>query len=124
MQEAGEIDELPPAVRPVIVTGLDAIGRGHDLARLDELVGGSIALLGPEVLKAFKVHNLIQARGVALGVQGLESIVKSDEEMAQEQQQQQMQEAARVAGPELIKNMPPDALASAAQQIAGGAPAA
>jgi hypothetical protein len=118
LQEAGEIDPLPEQVKPVIVTGLDAIGRGHDLARLDNFIAGALQQMGPEVLQFINVGVYLRERATALGID-TEQLIKSDEQLQQEQQQQQQQEALQAVGPELIKNAPPEAMAAAAQQIAG-----
>ncbi|KKK95021.1 hypothetical protein LCGC14_2676990, partial [marine sediment metagenome] len=51
LQRRGKIPSLPKgAIQPSITTGLDALGRGHDLLKLDEMVGGAQKVLGPEVV--------------------------------------------------------------------------
>jgi len=122
MIEAGEIDRdaaIPfkkGKVRPVIVTGLDAIGRGHDLRRLDEFISGSVERMGPEILNFINPEVYLRARAVALGI-NTEQLIKSREQIEEEQQQQQMQAAAEQMGPELLKKLPPEALAEAAQSM-------
>jgi hypothetical protein len=118
MQEAGEIEPLPDQVKPVIVTGLDAIGRGHDLQRLDTFIAGALQTFGPDVLQSINMNVYLQARAVALGID-TEQLIKSDEQLAQEQQAAQAQEAAMKLGPSLLKDAPPEAIAEVAQQFAG-----
>ena len=101
LQESGEIDELPAQVKPVVVTGLDAIGRGHDLARLDNFLAGALQVLGPQVLESINVNVYMKLRALALGIDE-EQLIKSDEQMAQEQQQQALQENIQKLGPNLI----------------------
>jgi len=122
MQEAGDIQPLPKAVRPVIVTGLDAIGRGHDLQRLDEFIAGALQTFGPEVIQHLNMGVYLKERAIALGID-TEQLIKSDEQMQQEQQQQQMAEAAKALAPGVIDKMPPEAMAEVASQMGQAVPA-
>lgn len=90
------IPKLPQGVAtPTIVTGLEALGRGHDLSKYD-LFLKALAPLGPEVLMSeMNVSDYITRIGTALGID-MNGLVKSADQRAQEQQaqQQQMQDQA------------------------------
>lgn len=90
MQKNKRIPALPKGiVRPAIVTGLEALGRGHDLQKLNLFVR-SMAELGPEAQGAINMHNLISRVGTSLGID-MSGLVKTQQEIEQEQQQQQAQ---------------------------------
>lgn len=88
MQKQRRIPSLPRGiVRPAIVTGLEALGRGHDLQKLSLFVK-SMNELGPEAQSAINMHNLISRVGTSLGID-MSGLVKTQDEIEQEQQQQQ-----------------------------------
>lgn len=86
--------KLPPfpkeAVKPVIITGMEALGRGNDLAKL-ELAMSKVIPLGMEIVsKYFKVKDYVDRVFTACGVD-TKGLIKSDEEVqADEQREQQM----------------------------------
>lgn len=90
-----KLPALPAGVaKPTIVTGLEALGRGHDLSKYD-LFLKALAPLGPEVLQSeMNIGDYITRIGTALGID-LDGLMKSDEQREQEQaqQEQQMQQA-------------------------------
>lgn len=99
MSKKGLLPHLP-AVKPTITTGLEALGRGHDLARLEALLN-HIAPLGPDVIKVWlKVGNYITRVSTSLGINADGLIATAEEvaaEMAQQQQQQMMMELGKPA---------------------------
>ena len=116
MQDGGRSPELPEEVRPVVVTGLAAIGRGHDLRRLDEFLHGALQTFGPEVAQYVNVGIYLQQRATALGIDTAE-LIKSQEQLAQEQQQANAAKLTSDLAPSLIKANPEGA-ADVAQQVA------
>ena len=79
------------AVAPVIITGMEALGRGNDLAKL-ELAMSKIAVLGPEVLRErLNVSDFIERVFTACGVE-TQGLIPTEAEIAQRQQQAQMQQ--------------------------------
>lgn len=101
---------LPKGVaKPTIVTGLEALGRGHDLNKYDMFLK-ALAPLGPEVLAQFmNMSDYITRIGTALGID-LDGLVKNQEQIAQEraeaeqmQQQQMMMDMAGKALPAVAK---------------------
>jgi hypothetical protein len=89
-----------PEVRPTITTGLEALGRGHDLAKLDALLQ-HVAPLGPDAVKVWvKVGNYITRVCTALGINS-DGLVPTEEEVAQmmeqEKQERMMMEMGKPA---------------------------
>jgi hypothetical protein len=96
-----KLPSLPEGVaKPTIVTGLEALGRGHDLTKYDMLLK-ALAPLGPEVLGQYmNVGDYITRIGTALGID-LDGLVKTQDQLQQDraeaQQQQQQQMMAQMA---------------------------
>ena len=112
LQSAGKIPRMPKGMMsPAITTGIDALGRGNDLTRLDEFVRG-MAALGPEIFsKYINVSNYMARRATALGIDTA-GLVKSQQELdaeaaaaAQAQQQQQAMDIAGKAAPSVVNAM-------------------
>lgn len=101
------IKGMPPlpkgTVRPTIVTGLEALGRGHDLRKLDMFVAGMAEVLGPEVLQRYiNLSDYIKRRATAVGID-TEGLVRTEEEIQAEAAQQQQMAMMQQFGPEAIK---------------------
>jgi hypothetical protein len=98
------IPALPKGtVKPVIVTGLDALGRGQDLARLDEFINGIPATMAQQAASYLNVGDYLTRRATALGLER-KGLVRTEQEVqqaAQAQQQATMDQmvAGKVAGP-------------------------
>ena len=96
MERRGIFPKLPKGmVRPMIVTGLEALGRGHDLLKLQSFVG-DLASLGqalPEILMRINPEELIKRLCIARGLDA-QGLILSEEELMQKQilaQQAQIQ---------------------------------
>lgn len=86
-------------VKPTVVTGLEALGRGNDLEKLDQLVEGVAEVFGPgAVQKWIDPTEYMTRRATALGID-TERLIKSPEQVQQEEQQQMLQSAAMQAVP-------------------------
>ncbi len=105
-----KLPQLPEGVaKPTIVTGLEALGRGHDLSKYD-LFLRALAPLGPEVLQnEMNIGDYITRIGTALGID-LAGLMKTEDQKKQERDEQtqrmmQMQavEAAKAAAPAVAK---------------------
>ena len=103
LSKARKIPSLPKdTVQPIIITGVEALGRGNDLSKLDMLIQG-IAQFGPEMLMQYmNMSDYIARRATALGID-TEGLIKSEEQLAKEKQQQQMMAMAQQLGPEVVK---------------------
>jgi len=89
----GALGALEPkdAVKPVIVTGLAAIGRGHEFNRLREYVGwlaAEVLPLVPEVGQLIIGRELTTRGGIGIGV-STEGLIKTQEQVDAEVQQAQ-----------------------------------
>jgi hypothetical protein len=89
-------------ITPVIVTGVEALGRGNDLTKLDMLVGGISQALGPGAVAQF-IHTgeYLKRRATALGIDS-EGLVKTAEELAAEAQQAQQAQMMQAATPNAV----------------------
>lgn len=112
-EASGRIEKVSDIVRVAIVTGLEAIGRGHDLQRLDEWMRGAAELGLTHYIKG---GNLLKQRGIALGVE-TEEVLFTEEEMAQQRQAEAQQEMVQKLGPTAMKEYTPDQLQEAAQAM-------
>ena len=113
MEKKGTIPTMKKGtVRPIIVTGLEALGRGNDLQKLKEFIGDAIQTLTPQVAQQYlNIDDYLQrlATGAGLDPTGL---IKTKEEMdammqeqAQQQQQEQLMDMIKKLGPAGIKAM-------------------
>ena len=74
-------------INPVIITGVEALGRGHDLQKLDMFLAGAAQVVGPEAVAQYvNVGEYFKRRATSLGIK-TDGLVKTDEQMAQEAQQ-------------------------------------
>ena len=94
LQRSKEIPNIPKdLVRPQIVAGVNALGRGQDRESLTQFIGTIAQTLGPEALiKYINPSEAIKRLAAAQGIDVL-NLVKTEQEMAQEQQQQQQMAA-------------------------------
>ena len=104
MQKKGELPKLPDnLVKTVIVTGVEALGRGNDLSKLDLFLAGAAQVVGPQAIGQFvNVEEYFKRRATALGIK-TQGLIKSAEQMQQEAQMAQMMQLAQKVGPTGIK---------------------
>lgn len=87
MERAKKLPTLPEGtVEPVIVTGMEALGRGNDLTRLDQFI--SVVQQVPDAAGMINWGDYLTRRGTALGID-MKGLVKSPEQVQMEQQQAQ-----------------------------------
>lgn len=104
LERQGKLPVLPPnTVRPVVVTGLDALGRGHDLQNLAQAAQIVSQTLGPNALAAnIKQADFITRVFTALSIDQ-KGLVKTPEEIAAENQRAMQQQMLQTLGPEAMK---------------------
>ena len=104
MVKNGLMPDLPlgsQGVEPLITTGIEALGRGHDLTKLDTFI--RYAQVFPEAFQSsVKQDEILRQIATALGIDS-SSVVKSPEEMAQQQQMMMQNQMAMQAAPEMVK---------------------
>lgn len=106
LQRQGKMDKLPKdVVKPAIVTGIDALGRSSDKAKLLEFLQSAAAVFGPEAVAQY--INPLDGLGRLAASLGLnkKGLVKTEEEIQAQMQQAQMQQMMAQLGPESIKQV-------------------
>ena len=114
MSQSKEIPSLPKgSIKPTIITGIEALGRGNDLQKLREFVAeiGQLAQINPQVVQALNPNDLLTRLATGLGID-TEGLIKSPQQLQAEQeaamQQQQMQQVmdtAQDVAPQIANNM-------------------
>ena len=99
-----KLPKLPKGINPIIVTGLEALGRGHDLQKLDTWLSGAVQMLGPQVMQRVNVEEYLARRALGLGIE-LDGLLISQEELDAQQQQAQMMEMVNRLGPNAVNHM-------------------
>ena len=107
-QKTGEIPRLPKGmVKPIIVAGINSLGRGQDAAALAQFLQTIAQTMGPEAIGQYiNPEEVVKRLAAAQGIDVL-NLVKSMEEVQQEEQQARAQEAemeAIRATPGLMKS--------------------
>ena len=99
MSKSKRLPKIPKdIVKPTIVTGVEALGRGNDLNRLDMFLAGANQVVGPQAVTQYlNVSDYFKRRATALGIE-TEGLIKTEEEIQQAMQQQQMMEMAQKLG--------------------------
>ena len=120
MKRKKKLPALPKdVVSPVIITGVEALGRGNDLQKLDLFLAGAAQVVGPQAVAEFvNVGEYFQRRATSLGIKTA-GLVKSQEEMQAEQQQAQQMAMLQQVAPQGIKALSDQSIEQQRQQ---GAP--
>jgi hypothetical protein len=99
------LPDLPKKlIQPIIITGVEALGRGNDLQKLDLFIQGMAQTLGPTALQYINVEEYLNRRAAALGIVS-EGLIKSQDEIDQQSQQQQQMDMVNKLGPAGIQAM-------------------
>ena len=100
LKKRGKFPQLPKgALEPVIVTGFDALGRGHELNKMRSYFQDGVNLFGPEFMDQFNQEAFVDLLALHHNVD-IEDIKKTEEQLAQESQaQMQSQLIDKAAGP-------------------------
>ena len=133
-QKTGQIPKLPRSmVKPTIVAGVNALGRGQDRVALGQFLTMIAQTMGPEALGQYiNPEEVIKRLAAAQGIDVL-NLVRSmqevqGEQQAMQQQQMDMEEAkvsAQLAGaPMNDPSKNPQLAEELGGQIEGGAPPA
>ena len=102
-QKTGEIPRIPKGmVKPIIVAGINSLGRGQDVQALGGFLSTIAQTMGPDaIMQYINPDEVIKRLAAAQGIDVL-NLVKSVEERQQEEQQAVQQEAEM----EAIKGAP------------------
>ena len=87
-----KVPDLPKdVINPVVITGIEALGRGNDLQKLDLFLQGAAATVGAEAMAQYlNVGEYFKRRATSLGIK-TDGLVKSQEEIQQQMQTMQQQ---------------------------------
>ncbi len=121
LQRQRKLPSLPEkAVRPMIVTGLDALGRGAELDNLQALIADiKVVAESAEAIEPYThIVDLINRLTTARGIKP-KGLVKSQNEVAASLQQRQMQAMVQHLGPNAVTQMGQLAKAGAAPSTQG-----
>lgn len=116
LETTGKMPKMPKdSVKPQIVTGLEALGRGQDLNKLSQFLS-FLQPLGPEIISQnLNVEDYIDRLGASLGID-TGGLVKSAEQKAQEMQAAQEAQQQEL-GNQTLANMAERAAPKLAEQI-------
>ena len=94
MQRSGELPRYPKdLVKPTIVAGINALGRGQDRESLTAFITTIAQTLGPEALmKHLNADEAIKRLAAAQGIDVLNLVKSMDQQQQEMQQNMQMQE--------------------------------
>lgn len=97
LESQGKMPKMPKdTVKPTIVTGMEALGRGQDLNKLAQFLQ-YLQPLGPEVIAgSLNIDDYIDRLGASLGID-TNGLVKSAEQKQQEEQAMMQQQQAMMA---------------------------
>ena len=106
-QKTGEIPRLPKGmVKPIIVAGINSLGRGQDAAALAQFLQTIAQTMGPDSIGQYiNPEEVVKRLAAAQGIDVL-NLVKTREEKEQEEQKAMAQQAemeALKATPALLK---------------------
>lgn len=87
LRKAKQIPKLPEGtLEPTIVTGFDALGRGHELNKYRQYFADGQALFGPEFMTQFDPAKVASLMSIHHNI-NIDGIMKTQEMMEAEQQQ-------------------------------------
>ena len=125
LRAAAALTNLPKdIVRPTIVAGINALGRGQDRESLTQFIGTIAQTLGPEALMKFvEPLEAIKRLAAAQGIDVL-NLIKTQEQidgemqaqMQAQQQQSLVQQAGKLAGTPMMDPSKNPAMEAAMQE--------
>lgn len=104
LTKAGKLPSLPDkTVKPAIITGFEALGRGNDKAKLIDFITTMGQALGPQALMQYlNIPDFLDRLAAAEGI-NTHGLIKTPEQLQAEQQQAQQMEAMQAVGPEAMR---------------------
>ncbi|MET3601131.1 hypothetical protein ABID12_003082 [Martelella mangrovi] len=104
MEQQGRLPSLPPdTVRPSIVAGMNALGRGHDLNRLMTFSQTARQAVGDETFaEAVRGHDFITRIGTSLSID-MDGLMRTEKEIAEGRRQNSQARLMEQLGPEAMR---------------------
>ncbi len=96
------VPELPSTITPAVVTGFDALGRAHGANRIRAWIA-DLQAAGFDVPGLLKGPEVARRLGDSHGVDGLDDLLKTEEDQAAEAEQAQSAAAMQSAVPHIAK---------------------
>lgn len=97
----GKLPEIPKGlVKPLVITGVEALGRSHEMQKLQTFLQ-QIAPLGEQAVSRLNIGNYLSRCAVNVGMD-ITGLIKSEEEIAAERQQLMQQQMMQQAVPQMI----------------------
>lgn len=104
MEKRLKVPKLPSdIVQPVLISGLDAIGRGHDQQNLHMFAQDIIQVLTPQIAGQYMNFGEYLKRSAAGYGIDPEGLIKTDQEVQQAQQQEQQMQMMQSLGPQAVQ---------------------
>lgn len=98
-----KLPHLPKGISPTITTGFEALGRGHDLRKLETFIQ-YLSPLGPQVIQErINVSDYSTRIAIGLGL-NTDGLIYTEEQIAANQQQQMMMALAMQGGGSLAES--------------------
>jgi hypothetical protein len=109
-----ELPALPKgAVQPLITTGFEALGRNHAANKLRAFLADAAQALTPQVVAQYiKAGVVLNAFGKNYGVENLDDMIRTDDEVQQMQQAAMKQQAMMKAAPGVAQEVTKGAVAA------------
>jgi len=105
MQKGGKLPMLPKnSIEPIVVAGVDALGRSRQGMLLDQLLESAVQIFGPQALPYFSLSEWLSRKCASLGIDPT-NLVKSDQDVQAAQAQAQQQQMMQKLGPSVIKGV-------------------
>jgi hypothetical protein len=127
MERAGKLPKLPhDLMTPTITTGLEALGRGQDMTRLQSFIQslGTLGPLAPQALQYVNISDLITRLGTSMNID-MDGLIKPQQQVDAEKAQAQATQLGQNVAPHVVKgisdNIKNSANITAAQQAAAAA---
>lgn len=103
-QRSGKFPKLPKTIAPTIVTGFDALGRAAGVNRLRTYIADLASTLGPDAVKRLlNEQEVAKQLGAGHGVDGLDSLLKSADDLAAEAEAAKAEQMGAIAAPHIAK---------------------
>lgn len=106
MEKNRQVPPLPrDMVSPVIVTGMEAIGRGRDQRNLKLFITEVVQAVGPEIaFRVINLHEFLKRSAADYGID-TEGLINSQEQLAQDEERAQIMALVKQLGPEGIRQL-------------------
>ena len=98
----GRIPQLPKSlVKPIIITGVEALGRGNDLEKLNTMITIMTKTLGEGALQYINTQTLITRLCTSLGID-TDGLVLTEDEVSESRNQMQTQQSMNAIAPNMV----------------------